>query len=70
MWLKFFNVFHSISWELSNKSSDMYITIGMQKVSDVLFWIIFNIPPLEFLDNLEGLHKFLYIEKISYQVSQ
>ena len=48
----------------------MYITIGMQKVSGGLFCIILNIYPPPFLDNLEGLHKFLYIEKKSYQVIQ
>ena len=48
----------------------MYINISMQKVSDSLFGIILNITPSYFLDNLEGLHKFLYIEKKLYQVSQ
>ena len=63
MWLQFFKTFNSIFWELINQSPDLHITISIQKVSNGLFCIILNIPPPPFLGNLEGLHKFLYIEK-------
>ena len=44
----FFNEFYSISWELRNKSSDMYINGGMQKIPNGLFYKIFNILPYNF----------------------
>ena len=46
--LQFFNTYNSIFWELSNQSSTLYITIGMQKVSNGLFLIILYTPPPPF----------------------
>ena len=48
MWLKFFNTFYSISWQLSNQYSSMHINVCMQKGPTGLFWNIFNIIPSYF----------------------
>ena len=48
MWLKFFNKFYSISLEISNPYSDIYINVGMQKIPNEFFYKVFNIPPSHF----------------------
>ena len=67
MWLKFLNALYSICWELSNQYSDVYINICMQKIPNRILHNL-RYQPLISLDNLELLHKFLCIVKISSPV--
>ena len=69
MLLTIFKTFYSISWEISYRSSVIYINVWMQNIPDGLFGVILNIIiPSYFLDNLELLHKFLCTVKISFPV--
>ena len=48
MWLKFFNKFYSISWEISNQYSTININDGMQNILNGLFYKLFYILPSYF----------------------
>ena len=63
-----FNALYSMYWEISNQSSAVYINICMQQIPNGLFLHKLQYQPLLFLDNLELLHNFLCIMKISYTV--
>ena len=43
MWMNFCNEFQSISWELSNQSSAMYINVTIQNIPISLSKEIYNI---------------------------